>query len=447
MRNSNNSNQPDFCFRTLNYLGSKLRLLDFIMDNVRLVTPDGAGVCDLFAGSGCVAYKLSSVFPVTACDIQQYSMTICDALLHDVDMTGVSVERLIASAKMSGINELHDLFKPLIDIENKAIEDRDVAVLADIVDFGSLEAYRAEGARSSVTDAQRRVLSAIDQSGLSPRDTFISRHYGGVYFSYRQAVSIDVLLSAIRRTVHAPVRTVLLAALMSAASDVVDTVGKHFAQPIKTRDRKGKLKALVYSKAAKDKTIDVIDVYRRWLAEYSALPRRDFHNNTMRGDYAECLVRLPENVYTVYADPPYTRDHYSRFYHVLETIAIGDDPEISRVKIHGATHWSNGLYRADRHQSPFCIKSKCPEAFNRLFRLTASRGYNLLLSYSPYDETKNTHPRVVTMSQLTTWAEKYFMDVNLVSAGHFAHNKLNSIEHKLESSDEAEMLIVCRGAR
>ena len=70
-------------FRTLNYLGSKLRLLDFIEENVRRVTPEGAGVCDLFAGSGCVSYKLSRLFPVVACDIQGYSKIICDALLHD----------------------------------------------------------------------------------------------------------------------------------------------------------------------------------------------------------------------------------------------------------------------------------------------------------------------------------------------------------------------------
>ena len=36
-----------------------------------------------------------------------------------------------------------------------------------------------------------------------------------------------------------------LAALLSTASDVVDTVGKHFAQPIKARDSKGNIKITV----------------------------------------------------------------------------------------------------------------------------------------------------------------------------------------------------------
>ena len=49
----------EYNFRTLNYLGSKFRLLDFIEENILKVTKEGEGVCDLFAGSGCVSYKLS----------------------------------------------------------------------------------------------------------------------------------------------------------------------------------------------------------------------------------------------------------------------------------------------------------------------------------------------------------------------------------------------------
>ena len=58
-------------------------------------------------------------------------------------------------------------------------------------------------------------------------------------------------------------------------------------------------------------------------------------------------------------------------------------------------------------------------------------------------ETKKSHPRVVTMQQLITWAKEYFASVEIVSAGSFKHNKLNSAEHFLDASDEAELLIVC----
>lgn len=128
---------------------------------------------------------------------------------------------------------------------------------------------------------------------------------------------------------------------------------------------------------------------------------------------------------------------------MLETLTLRDTPKLSTVTIHGSTHISNGIYREDRHQSPFCIKSKAPAAFRKMFELVSSSDRNLLLSYSPYDETKKSHPRVVTMQQLLDWAKDYFTSVEIVSAGTFKHNKLNSTEHFLNASEEAELLIVC----
>ena len=432
----------DYNFRTLNYLGSKLRLLDFIEENVRKVTPDDAGVCDLFAGSGCVSYKLSKSFPVVTCDIQHYSKVICDALLQPCTLT-----KETAKAFMSDIKDikskLRDALAPLIELEEDAIKNENLELLTDIVEHGSLEVYNLESTESKIAPIQNQVYEELKKTGLMGKNSLISRYYGGVYFSYRQAVQIDVIMNAIRHYPNATDKNVLLAALLSSTSDIACTVGKHFAQPIKARDSKGKIKKLVYHKAIKDKTIDVTTLFEEWLDKYVSLPKGKYNNTILQGDYMECLKTLPDNIRTVYADPPYTRDHYSRFYHVLETMALDDVPEISIVKIHGSTHVSNGIYRKDRHQSPFCIRSKAPKAFDEMFKAISASGRNLLLSYSPYDETKESHPRVVTIGQLMSWAREYFNNVEVVSAGHFTHNKLNSTEHFLESSDEAEILIVC----
>ena len=432
----------NYNFRTLNYLGSKLRLLDFIEENVRKVTPKDAGVCDLFAGSGCVSYKLSRLFPVVACDIQHYSKVICDALLQPGTLTEETVKAFISEIKGSK-SLLRDAFAPLIELEEEAIRNVDLELLTDIVEHGSLEVYNLEKTESKIAPVQNQVHEKLKKTGLMGKESLISRYYGGVYFSYSQAVQIDVIMDAIRHYPNTADKNVLLAALLSSTSDIACTVGKHFAQPIKARDSKGKIKKLVYNKAIKDKTVDATALFEEWLNKYISLPKGKYNNTILQGDYMACLKRLPDNVRTVYADPPYTRDHYSRFYHVLETMALDDVPEISTVKIHGSTHVSNGIYRKDRHQSPFCIRSKAPKAFEEMFKAISAAGRNLLLSYSPYDETKGSHPRVVTISQLMSWAGDYFNNVEVVSAGHFTHNKLNSTEHFLESSDEAEILIVC----
>lgn len=430
-------------FRTLNYLGSKLRLLDFIEENVRRVTPEGAGVCDLFAGSGCVSYKLSRLFPVVASDIQGYSKIICDALLHDNKIDQAIIASLIEATNSDDACRLTSCFEPLIMLEEEAIENKNLQMLTDILEHGSVEVYNLEKGDSSLAKTLSLVSKNLATNGLTNEKSLISRYYGGVFFSYRQAVHIDILLEILNKQDNSKYKEVLLAALLSTASDMVDTVGKHFAQPIKARDSKGKIKTTVYNKAVQDKTINAIDLYQEWLRKYIALPKGVFQNTTMQCDYMQCLNSLPDSVRTIYADPPYTRDHYSRFYHVLETMVLRDSPEISTVNIHGVTQISNGLYRKDRHQSPFCIRSQAPDAFRNMFSVISQSNRDLLLSYSPYDETKKTHPRVVTMQQLISLAKDYFNHVDMISAGHFTHNKLNSTEHFLESSDEAEMLIIC----
>ena len=433
----------DYNFRTLNYLGSKLRLLDFIEAKVMDVTPKGAGVCDLFAGSGCVSRKLSRLFSVVSCDVQAYSKVICNALLNRFDITDNMIDDFFVVSNNESANALREAFYPLIDLEESAIKNKNIETLTCILEHGSIEVFNIEHNFSWLSDKLTDVYNNLKKHRLNDIRSLASRYYGGVYFSYRQAVEIDILLEGIHRFVGDKNRDIFLAALLSTASDVVDTVGKHFAQPIKARDSKGKIKSTVYNKAVKDKTVDVATRYREWLIKYINLAKRDCQHITMNVDYVKCLKTLPDNIRTVYADPPYTRDHYSRYYHVLETLTLRDSPRLSTVTNYGSTHVSNGIYRENRYQSPFCIKSKAPEAFRKMFELVSITGRNLLLSYSPYDETKKTHPRVVSMQLLTSLAKEYFNNVEIVSAGSFKHNKLNSTEYLLDASDEAELLIVC----
>jgi adenine-specific DNA-methyltransferase len=55
----------------------------------------------------------------------------------------------------------------------------------------------------------------------------------------------------------------------------------------------------------------------------------------------------------IYADPPYTKRQYSAYYHVLETIAVGDEPDILG---------STGLRPWQGQSSDYCYKKKAPSA-------------------------------------------------------------------------------------
>ena len=173
--------------------------------------------------------------------------------------------------------------------------------------------------------------------------------------------------------------------------------------------------------------------------------RRWRGRRAVRGDYRSFLDSHDEPVAVLYADPPYTRDHYSRFYHVLKTIARGDDPSISRVTVGGSTALSRGLYRADRHQSPFCIRSQAPAAFERLFAGARRHDAPLIVSYSPYASgtAARPKPRLLTIPELVELAKAEFGQVRLHSGGQLSHSKFNAQRLNAAAAAEAELLLIC----
>ena len=78
------------------------------------------------------------------------------------------------------------------------------------------------------------------------------------------------------------------------------------------------------------------------------------------------------NVQLVYIDPPYTGEQYSRFYHILETVCKYDNPDLE----------FKGLYRTDRFTSPFSLRKKAFQEFDKLFCLLSSKNKKIVLSYS-----------------------------------------------------------------
>src|SRR5205823_616350 len=95
--------------------------------------------------------------------------------------------------------------------------------------------------------------------------------------------------------------------------------------------------------------------------------------NVVCNSEAVDLVGLPEfdGVGVVYADPPYTKDHYSRFYHVYETLYRYDFPLSAGL----------GRYRPDRFSTPFSLAQEVERAFRDLFDSIAKRDLPLVLSY------------------------------------------------------------------
>lgn len=433
----------DNVWRPIHYLGSKLRLIESVRMALDRVDPDRGRCVDLFAGSGTVSAALSTTRDVVAVDIQEYSRVLCSAVLIPAPLSDAEVANFLDSAETHA-RRIRRLAAPLIEYEESCLalaRAGDPEPICELIEAASMVAFPSTNqqlryAFAAAHQQTRELMSATDPT------TLILQYYGGLFFSYRQAAELDALLTVAHKSSGSQ-RDLFLAAVISTASDVVNTVGKHFAQPIRPRGADGRPKGHLISKIIRDREVILTEVFASWLERYRLLRRNGRAHQIVRGDYADVLSAL-SNVSVVYADPPYTRDHYSRFYHVLETMCLWDDPGISTTRIRSATEiFSRGMYRADRHQSPFSIKSKAPGAFRKLFLAVKALRVPLVLSYSPYAK-EGAHPRVMSVEQITELAREHFNSVEMISAGKFTHMKLNASRLHLDASSEAELIFLCR---
>lgn len=131
---------------------------------------------------------------------------------------------------------------------------------------------------------------------------------------------------------------------------------------------------------AVNEVANIAGTYGCFLSGWTAQAKRPFSLKTRRlaplllglesrvGDVFD-VPTTPDDV--VYFDPPYTKRQYAAYYHLLETIVLGDEPEVGGVT--GLRPWRDKA-------SDFCYKRKALDALTRLVRDTRAR--SILLSYS-----------------------------------------------------------------
>ena len=438
---------PTQVFRPIHYLGSKLRLLSEIGDAVNEVSSKDAFVCDLFSGSGVVSSYLGIERRVLAVDIQEYARVLASSVLLSRSVKRNDLAALLTTADDDDIGQkLLGAFEPLITYEAECVKrarDGKPEALADLIEIGSV--VSASGSPGSSAQVSRTFAEVTDR--LSKRKltkvALVSQYYGGLYFNYHHAIQLDVLLS---KAMALPAELIDLgkAITLSTASDLVRTVGKQFAQPLRPRSKDGKPKGGLWRTVDKSRAIDSTSIVQDRLSDYLSKPAAQPGSMAVRADYQDFLRTTDMPIGVVYADPPYTRDHYSRFYHVLETMCLGDHPKLSRTNLNGGLSVSRGAYREDRHQSPFCIRSQAPSAFEELFKLVSGRGASLVLSYSPQAEGDRVHPRVMKLEDITAIAKRHFRDIVISHSDTLAHSKLNRTDLHLDTPEVAEVLVVCR---
>lgn len=319
-------------------MGSKRYMLrnglgEMIIEQAR----DHERVVDLFTGSASVAWFAAEHIekPVLAIDLQGYAVALAHAVLcrtQAVCPTTLGDEWIHLARKA----------------RNRSSRWKRAVELTEQND------------KSKLFVTESRALCA-SLSTVGP----VWNAYGGHYFSAKQAITLDYLLKYLPGDDLN--RGVCLAVLISVASECAAAPG-HTAQPFQPTDT-----ALIHLMDAWNR--DPIALAKQELEKIAPI-HAQVRGEARVGD-AVVVARELSDSDLVIIDPPYSAVHYSRFYHVLETIARGRSTKVSGV----------GRYPApsERPKSDFSLKGRVTTAFEDLFSALASSGSTVILTYPAGD--------------------------------------------------------------
>lgn len=315
-------------------MGSKRAMLgNGLGESIERSLADAKRVLDLFTGSAAVAWYVAERYrkEVLASDLQTYSKVLAASV----------IERTAPLTDLDWVDEWFVRARNFVS---------DHSHLKDI------NALQASLGKVSITDAAQ-VARSIHFSPTFP----LSKAYGGYYFSPWQSLWIDALRATLPKLEGQ--RDVALASLIQAASRCAASPG-HTAQPFKANETAGPFLIEAWQR-------DLLAIVRACVSDIA--PR-----SAKKKGQAFCMnaIELAETARLgdlAFLDPPYSGVHYSRFYHVLESIARGDVGEVF-----GAGRYPE---KAERPTSDFSMRSASKKAFDELLAVLAKRKATVIITF------------------------------------------------------------------
>ena len=407
------------------YMGSKRNILSFLIPILENVVPRGGRLLDLFAGTHSIGYAMKQHGPVWGNDIQHYAGMLGETLLRTdpVALRDVNFDSCVGIPARRYYEHTSALWKPWLgrerDVLTLSATDIDAGLAAYLTFIADLDAALPHGgdSRRLSPDLKDTVQHVVRGERVMP-PMMAALYWSTSYFSLEQCLWLDAYRQAIEDLPADHLgRATALSCLLHAAAYCTHGTG-HFAQHRKLTS------VSVLEDALRYRTRSVPGYWRAKLdlVDRELLGPSDVNRVTV-GDYTEPLADLG-GVDAVYADPPYSFVHYSRFYHVLETLALYDTP---------GTEY-DGRYRPTtlRHQSPFCIRSQMAAAFESVLRASREAGIPLVWSYS--------RSGLMPFDSLIDLCERYYSTVE-VQEQQYRHATMGRREDK--TRDVAEVAIIC----
>lgn len=320
--------------RSASYMGSKAALGPALSEILLQFSTSDTVVLDLMCGSGASAGAFSRHRKVIASDAQQFSCLL--ATVQGGGMTARRAEEISEYVTTKALEYYVSISK---------LVERDIAQENDFLTTEISPETQSEfmqwvrdyprvgGASSSWSEGLSMEVALRRQASVNQPATLFVRYYANLFFGVRQAAEIDALRSAIDTIDGATERNWALGALVCAVSACADSYAGHFAQPRINPDDPTvagrKMRESIFRRSA--------SVMHEFTARMQSLgaesERARYAVDVIPGPWDNAITEL-ESTHKgrdvmVYLDPPYTRDEYSRYYHVLETLVKYDYPLVS----------------------------------------------------------------------------------------------------------------------
>lgn len=445
-------------WRPVQYLGSKLRALPAITEAVhRLCGAAPATVGDAFCGTSVVGQALaSSGYTIRAVDASPAAALLARATLGvgrpdrpGAPADAATVPRLWSQVEAMVEREREVRARPWADsiaAERAAIDAKDAEQLAAI-DASLPQVWRPDGA----TTEQLSLFAAWSQasrSGAPYPHGLLAAVYAGTYLGLDQAVFLESTLAVVARLrgkgeIGGWEADALATAALHGASAAAYSAGKHFAQPHSLSP--GKDLSFHHNRLLTDRATNLREAISTAASQLSAIVRhRPLGAQVCRADVEE-VPHLWRGCTAVYADPPYTAQQYSRFYHVLDVMAEGTAKALQPGNRGGKGSYTKGLYPAERFISQYCRSSQARGALMRFAEAVQAGGAHLVLSYSVSRTDVTGNARMVTFGALVDTVSEVFGRQNIaVDDVALAYRPFNA--SSVDGSKDDEVLVVCRNA-
>lgn len=425
-------------YRPIQYLGSKLRSIDVLMSSTKHLYRPGDTVVDAFSGSSVVAQAFAEVgCEVTAVD----SSPCCTRLAAAMLGVGRGAGESLAYAASTIVHRIAQS-RSYTDLAGILAAERAAMCDSSGMELANFSRELPQIWRHSSGQKWLEKLRQAPGQDAFELGAIATTHYAGTYFGIQQAVAIDAIrveIEQLRRTcdITSWVENGLVSALLSAMSRAVFSAGKHFAQPM--LERPGVNDSFYRSRLLSDRSVDIGAAFIESAIKIDCFVKNGSHS--VRGvpiedvyiEFAELQPSL------VYADPPYTAQQYSRFYHVLDVISDYRLPQLQVVR----GEVTKGLYGEGRYKSPYSSKNSAPRAFDTLVGSTRRAGSSLAISYSLTATGQTGNARMIDFDELKNICIKWYgKNVNDVRLEH-SYKQFNSASRSKHARNEPEIILVC----